>query len=302
MAFDNLDTIDNAANVVLIAQNPKSGASNRGKLVEQLGRRLQDSDLVVEIIQDIDELTQKTADYLAKKELRCVVAAGGDGTVSLLVNRLPPETPFFVFPLGTANLLAKFLKTNLSLSRATHCILNGKTIRLDIGKANDQLFVVVASCGYDADVVHRLHTARKGHINYASYLLPVARSIFGYSFPKMRLLADGQLISQPKWAFVFNIPKYAVGLQFCPNADPQDEKLDVCSFAGGGFWKGLGYFFSVLFRQHHRLNSCNFHQFRKLEIQSESDQPVPLELDGDPAGFTPVTIEVLSDRLRVLVD
>ena len=38
-----------------------------------------------------------------------MVAAGGHGTVADLVNRLPSEVPIALLPLGTENLLARYL-------------------------------------------------------------------------------------------------------------------------------------------------------------------------------------------------
>ena len=296
------NSIDKATKVVLIAQNPKSGAGNKGKLVQRLANRLTESGLAVHVIQDLDQLENSVNEHTASGELRCVVSAGGDGTVSLLVNRLHRGTPFFVFPLGTANLLAKYLKTSLQIESAVQSIISGQTITMDVGKANEKLFVVVASCGYDADVVHRLHARRKGHINYATYFWPVVQSIFGYRFGAMKLIADGIELAPVKWSFVFNVPKYAVGLQFTPQADPMDSKLDWCCFSGGGFLTGLLYFFAVLFGRHQHLKSCSFGQFSKLEIVSNSGTELPLQLDGDPAGFTPVTLETVPDALTVVVD
>lgn len=270
-------------------------------MVQKLAQKLTENGLDVQIIQDIEELVWKAEQYLADGQLRTVVSAGGDGTVSLLVNRLPAEVPYFVFPLGTANLLANYLKINLDIDRAVAQIIAGRTVRLDVGKANDRLFLVVASIGFDADVVHRLHAARKGHISYATYFLPVARSIFGYDFPAMNLVADGERLNDARWTFVFNIPRYAIGLRMIEDANGQDGLLDACTFAGGGFFTGLGYFFSVLFRRHRSLKATQIARFQSLEVSSEADVPVPVELDGDPAGTLPISIGVVPERIRVVV-
>ena len=47
---------------------------------------------------------------LAAGTLRAVVAAGGDGTIRLIAKRTPPGTPLAVLPLGTENLLARYLE------------------------------------------------------------------------------------------------------------------------------------------------------------------------------------------------
>ncbi|MGC4002636.1 MAG: diacylglycerol kinase family protein [Pirellulales bacterium] len=55
------------------------------------------------------ELDERVERDLRAGTLRAVVAAGGDGTLNALVNRLPAETPFLMLPLGTENLVAKYL-------------------------------------------------------------------------------------------------------------------------------------------------------------------------------------------------
>ena len=87
----------NARQVVLVA-NPKSGASDR-----------RHRGFTADIETDIERVGPRVADALQAGRLRTVVAAGGDGTVSLLANRLPAQTPISVLPLGTANLVAKYL-------------------------------------------------------------------------------------------------------------------------------------------------------------------------------------------------
>ena len=75
-------------------------------------------------------------------------------------------------------------------------------------------------------------------------------------------------------------------LKFVEAADAQDGLLDLCTFRDGGFFRGLYYFFAVLFRRHHSISATKITRFEQLTI--ESDSPVPIELDGDPAGYLPV--------------
>lgn len=287
------------ARSVLILRNPKSGSSNRRQLVIQLADQLADCGFDVQTIDDIEQLCDIARRLSATGKLRTVVSAGGDGTASMLVNELPPEIPISVFPLGTANLLAKYLGATADAVRMAEIIQSGRTVRLDVGKANNRLFLVVASCGFDADVVERIHTSRQGHITHLSYGIPIVQSIWKYRFPKMQITADSAPIDSARWLFVFNIPHYAMDLRIIADANPQDGQLDLCTFRHGGFINGLLYFFSVLFRRHEKISGARFCRFRELTIESE--ERVPIELDGDPAGHLPVTISVVSGRLLALV-
>ena len=291
--------IDSQAKSVLISLNPKSGSSDRTRLIEQLAAALQDAGFETQIFQNVDKLCDAVAHLQPTGQLKTVVSAGGDGTASLLLNRLPAGVPLTIFPLGTANLLAKYLQVRADVPSVVSTITTGKTIDLDVGQANDKLFLVVASCGFDADVVDRIHRGRRGHISYWSYGLPIIRSIQNYRFPKMQLRVDGQSNSTARWAFICNLPQYAMNLQFVQEADGQDGLLDLCTFRGGGFFTGLFYFFAVLFRRHRHISATQFSRFRELAITSS--EPIPIELDGDPGGHLPVTIRVIPKRLRVLV-
>jgi diacylglycerol kinase family enzyme len=90
-----------------------------------------------------------------------------------------------------------------------------------------------------------------------------------------------------------------MNLQIVPEAEATDGLLDLRTFRKGNLFHGLKYLASVVLRMHRRLQEAAYRQGRKIEI--DSDDPVPIQLDGDPAGSTPVTIEVIPRRLRLLV-
>ena len=299
MALAKLLKVPEHAKNVLISMNPRSGSTNRMNLVQDLQTALRRRGYDAEVLADIAELKSRSGQLLQSGQLRTVVSAGGDGTASLLVNELDESVPLTIFPMGTANLLAKHVDAALDVDKTADTITAGWMTRMDVGMANDRVFLVVASCGFDADVVDRIHSGRKGHITYLSYGVPMINSIMKYSYPKMRLTADGQELDPASWAFVLNVPKYALGLQFVKGASGADGKLDVCTFRGGGFFRGLYYFFCVVFRRHHSMSATQFSRFSELTI--ESGQKIPYELDGDPGGYLPLKIRVVPDRMAILV-
>lgn len=292
--------LDASAKSIIFAVNPNSGASDRKTLCESIARRLNEAQFEAVLLTDLSEVAKVVTEKLRQGTLRAVVAAGGDGTVSVLVNLLPAETPIAILPLGTENLLGRHLGLRAEEDFFVSMIKQGKTIRLDAGRANGKLFMVVASCGFDAEVVQKLDEARTGHINYFSWLKPILKTMTRYRFPALRLTVDGTpLAATARWSFVFNIPRYAMNLRFTPEADAQDGRLDLCTFRGGGIVRGAWYLISVFTARHKRLRDTEFAQFKTLTI--ESDQPVRYELDGDPGGMLPLEIVVVPAALRVLV-
>lgn len=299
MANPELLNVGNDAKSVLIALNPRSGSTNRRIVVDGLREELVSRGFDAEILSDLKHLKTRSSELLAGNQLRTVVSAGGDGTASLLVNELDPHVPLTIFPMGTANLLAQFVDAALDINKTVETISAGFMTRMDVGLANDRIFLVVASCGFDADVVDRIHSGRTGHITYWSYSMPMINSIAKYKFPKMRLTADGKSLTPSCWTFVLNVPKYALGLRFVDGASADDGLLDVCTFSGGGFFRGLYYFFAVLLGGHRGIRATEFTQFKEMSI--DADEPIPFELDGDPGGYLPLTIKVIPGRLAILV-
>ncbi len=180
-----------SAKHVLIAANPKSGAGSSREKVLQLQSSLARLGLDVQVIHKLDELRARALELENREHLRAVVSAGGDGTVAALANLLPAEVPLLIFPLGTENLMAKHLGLDDSIDKATECIARPHVMELDVGQANGKLFLVVLSCGFDADVVRRMHDIRSGHINRWSYTRPILSAMWNYRFPQLKPQFDG---------------------------------------------------------------------------------------------------------------
>jgi YegS/Rv2252/BmrU family lipid kinase len=77
-----------------------------------------------------------------------IVAGGGDGTVSSVVNLIAEKSVVLgVLPLGSLNHLAKDLNIPLDLDEAVDVICEGKTMAMDLGEVNGRFFVNNVSIG-----------------------------------------------------------------------------------------------------------------------------------------------------------
>jgi diacylglycerol kinase (ATP) len=295
---------------ILIAVNATAGSGKRHKAVVRLADHLRQHGLNCEQIDSLEALSQRADQLLKAGNLRAVVAAGGDGTVAEIVNRTVPDVPIAVFPLGTENLLAKYLWIDHDPEAFAQLVAQGRTVWLDAGRANGRLFLLMASVGFDAEVVRRFHAERDGNISHWSYAKPILQTIRSYQYPELRIkcatapsgadsMAEHSETIRCRWAFVFNLPKYGGGLKFAPLANGTDGQLDVCAFQRGGLLSGLRYLAAVVLGRHQNLRE--FNGWQGIQLHVEADVPVPYELDGDPGGMLPLTIEVVPKRVRVLV-
>jgi len=301
--------------LVVISANPKAGARSGATPLQQLCQELEQSRFELIRISEIDQLAPAIESAYRTGRLRTVIAAGGDGTVALATNHTPPAVPISILPLGTENLLAKYLHLTADPKATADLVRYGQTIQLDAGKAGNRIFLLMVGCGFDADVIHNLHASRTGHIRHLSYLKPIWHSIRTYQYPQIRVSfpelshdqsgnpVDGLTGSttpfSASWVFLFNLPRYAFDLPFAPDADGRDGLLDLRTFEHGSFWQGLRYLSGIFAGDCWSWTDCQKRRVQKVRL--ESDYPVPFQLDGDPGGFLPLEIEILPARLTVLV-
>jgi len=284
---------------VAVQRNPVSGAGQDRATIVELVLRLREHGLHPRLFANRERLRRRLDDPRWRERLVGIVAAGGDGTVGDVINRFP-GFPVAILPLGNENLLAGYLGIPKSGRAVADMIAANHRQRLDIGVVGDRRFTLMASAGFDADVVHRTHAARTGHITRGRYLGPILRSLFHYRFREMRIyLDDDPAPLRARTALIVNIPAYAIGLRLADSARGDDGVLDLRLFERGSAFRMTWYFVRVLTRSHERLRDVR--SARASRVRIESDEPVPVQIDGDPAGRTPVEICILPGALEIFV-
>jgi diacylglycerol kinase (ATP) len=227
----------------------------------------------------------------ADPHCRCIIAVGGDGTVSDLLNERP-TVPLSIFPAGTENLLAQHFGLGRDPAVLAAMIMAGRPIRVDVGRALTRRFLLMAGFGFDGDVVTRHHQtrlSRAGRIrptNRLAYVEPILRSSFSYRFPRISVRIDDPGAHETltgTTVFVFNVPRYALGLPFAPSALDDDGWLDLVVFRKPGPFQALYYLWKVLLGTHLDEPGVFHRQVKKLFVTA--DDRIPVQIDGDPGGY-----------------
>lgn len=284
--------------VVAIQRNPHAGpGQRRGQLLEfvkQLHRR----GLRPRIFRQRERLKAWMSSPENLAQLRCVVAAGGDGTVDDLITRYP-GVPLAIFPMGTENLFAKFLKIPRSGKRLADLITSGSTRRFDVGRIGGQRFCLMVGVGLDAQIVHETHALRRGHIQRWQYVGPIWRAWFHVMRqPLLQIYCDDD--STPligRAVFVMNQPAYALRFQISAKADGHDGRLDLRIVNWSSRWHLLWLAWRAWWGGWESSPHVMVDRASKIRIAAE--QPVAVQIDGDPCGVTPVEIEIEPDALEV---
>ena len=274
-----------------IAVNRGAGVGKGRARVTRLVCELRKLNLRARLAWTPEERAAIVAESADDPRARCLVAVGGDGTVSALINECP-KVPVTVLPCGTENLFARHFRLAANPAKLAATVANGTVIRTDLGLTQGRRFSLMAGFGFDADVVTRHHVARVGRTgaprptNRAAYVEPILRSSFDYRFPAITVRVEGPGASETlegSTVFIFNLPRYALGLPFAPSAVGDDGYLDLIVFRKPGAFHALHYLWLVVRGLHLRRPGVEHRRVRKVVVTAQ--HRIPAQLDGDPGGF-----------------
>ena len=293
--------------MIVIAANPYRGADRPRARVEELVAALKATGAAVQVVWDAAHRAALLGDPGAMADVRCVVAAGGDGTVAAVINELVADVPLAVLPIGNENLFARALGFHVAPARLARAIGVGTCRRLDLGLAHTSVgtrrFGLMLSAGFDADVIHRIARWRISsgsplRVGRTSYVRPLGQSLWAYAHPPVSVTADGVSVAGA-YCVIGNLPDYAMALRLTPSARADDGVLDWLMFERSGRAALARYAWAVVRARHGALPHVRSGQARRLRLTSAV--PVPVQLDGEAAGFTPVDVEVMPAALMVLM-
>jgi len=229
-----------------------------------------------------------------------IVAAGGDGTINEVVNGLAgASVTLGLLPIGTMNVFATEL--GLPIHDLEFCwrIIEGNSTRsVDLPKANQKFFVQLAGVGLDAQVVKETSSQLKRNFGPLSYLISAAQ-IAARQPPRLLIQSEDASIDEGSFVLVGNGRLYGGPFPFFKQAVIDDGLLDVIVFKRLGYLEIIKYLQDVVFSSDIHVPEIEYFQTRRLRV--DSDQSVPVELDGELVGNCPVEFSLHEQSLRVLV-
>jgi diacylglycerol kinase (ATP) len=235
----------------------------------------------------------------AEEGFEKIVAAGGDGTINEVVNGLAgTQATLGLLPIGTMNVFATELGLPVNdLEGCWEIVQREHTRAVDLAQANRKFFVQLAGVGLDAQVVKETSTQLKRSFGPLSYLISAAQ-IAARKPPRLFIQSEDASIPEGSFVLVGNGRLYGGPFPFFKQAALDDGLLDVVVFKRLGYLEIIKYLQDVVFSSEIRVPEVEYFQTRRLRI--ESDQTVPVELDGEVVGNCPVEFSLRERALRVL--
>ncbi|MCA1790810.1 MAG: NAD(+)/NADH kinase [Thioalkalivibrio sp.] len=122
-----------------------------------------------------------------------VVAVGGDGTVSAVIDGLvETQVPLGIIPSGTGNLIARELGIPTELDAAIALIAGTPRPRaVDAMRVGERVFVLNVSVGVSAEVVSDTSSKEKSRLGRLAYTWTTFRKLFDLEHRRFDIVVDG---------------------------------------------------------------------------------------------------------------
>jgi diacylglycerol kinase (ATP) len=229
-----------------------------------------------------------------------VIACGGDGTVNEVANGLAGSTTALaVVRGGTANVWAKEIHVPKQPARALRLLADSETRTIDLGRAGERYFLLMAGVGFDAAIVRELSGGLKKRLGAASYVIAGFRRALRYRAVDANIVADGEaLVCRLYWALLGNTRSYGGLLNLTHMAKADDGRLELLVLSRGGLLRFAWLTFWVLLKRHQRRAGVLHRSIASLELQTAG---LPVQIDGEYLGETPLRFSIAPAALHVIV-
>jgi len=234
-----------------------------------------------------------------------LIAHGGDGTAMEVAAALVGTgRALGLLPAGTGNLLAGNLRIRRSWRAAADVILAAAPRTIDVGRlttaAGSRCFAVACGTGFDADLMRSTAAHHKRVFGMVAYVATAVGLATNIRRARVRIEADGAVHeTHAVFVLVANCGELIPGILHLHAAiRPDDGVFDVAIFDAASVASAARVFWRLLSRQPHADSGITFLRASRVAITAEP--ALPAQADGEAAGMTPLTVELLPRALHVL--
>ncbi len=234
-----------------------------------------------------------------------VVLGGGDGTVASAAGLVAgTDVVLGVLPLGTANDLARTLEIPRDLSSACAALTDGKVVDIDLGRANGQPFLNVASAGLSVAVTEALSPRLKRLIGPLAYGVATLRSYAKHRSFQARLeFPEGDHepveLEDLLQVAVGNGRYYGGGNAVSPTAGIDDHTLDIYAILTAPLREQAKIARSL--KNGKFVENERVYHLTSRSVRLVTTPPLPVNLDGEIATSTPTDFTVERNAVHVVV-
>ncbi len=280
--------------------NPSAGRGRTKDLLPRVEAALDQRRVAfrVETTHDREHATDEIIRAAEAGEVPVIMS--GDGLIGLAGGILAgSEVPLGIVPGGRGNDLARVLGIPTDPEEAVEVLAGGEIRQIDVGEANGQRFLCIASVGFDSDANRIANQTKliKGNLVYAYAAL---RALLGWKPARFTIKVGEERMRFTGYTVaVANTKAYGGGMMIAPDADPADGEFDVVLVGEVGKLRFLGSLPKVFKGTHTERDEVRV--FRAPFLELEASRPFAVYADGEHITDTPVSLRLLPRALGVIV-
>ncbi len=274
---------------ILYIVNPISGTRAKKDLEQLIEKRTREQNIPFQIIHSVPNGDYSFLHPIIKEQkITDVVIAGGDGTVSQVINSLMDcKVNFGILPCGSGNGLAFAAKIPKNPEKALSVLFNGKPVITDGYYINNSFACMLSGLGFDAQVAHDFASQKKrGLITYIKLSLKTFFASKPYDFDIT--VNDKTFSIKAYFISIANSNQFGNHITIAPKASLNDGLLDIIIVKKQN---KLSFVFYTLLQlgginklQNKEINikkkGIIYFQTEKISINNRSS--APLHIDGEP--------------------
>jgi len=157
---------------------------------------------------------------------------------------------------------------------------------------------MMAGAGLDADIVFHLDQRLKNALGKVAYWIGGFRKV-GTKLPEFRVRAEGREFTA-SFALASRVRNYGGDLEIAPTISLLDDQFELVLFEGESSFTFLKYMLGVVAKQHSSMRGITILRTREISFLPANSK-IHLQLDGEYAGLTPATVEIVPNALTLLV-
>ncbi|MEB3371421.1 diacylglycerol/lipid kinase family protein [Saccharopolyspora mangrovi] len=244
----------------------------------------------------------ETVDSAAKSGHDLIIVGGGDGSVSSVVDCLAHrDVPLALLPLGTANDFARTMHIPDDLDGACQTILGSHIVDVDLGLCGDNYYVNRASVGIGAEVAQAMSPQLKRYVGPLAYPVATAKAFLKHRpFAAKLRFPDGDHEDREYGKLlqvsVANGRYFGGGQLAASDSGIDDNALDITVLRQGNISQLAGVVRGLKTGE----PNDQVEQFRTRAVEIVTDEPQPINIDGEVVSSTPQTFKVARNALHVV--
>jgi diacylglycerol kinase (ATP) len=184
-------------------------------------------------------------------------------------------------------------------------LLTGQTRRIDLGRlrlANGRCryFLMWCGVGLDAAISEARKPSPARHLSYASWIVSGMMVAMDFMGTTATLTTDhGSTNKRLMLAVASNGQLYGRIWRMAPEAKMDDGMLDVAVMSGHGWPSTAKHIAGLTLRRHVKDPDFDLYRTRRLSISAK--EAMPVHVDAETIGITPVEMDVAPLALKVIV-